>query len=99
MVYCGTDVTELIVFHTVEDSSNQHFIMMTKHADVAIFSVECCCDSEWRYDFHLKNNSDYERVKYNIMTNIFECEDMHALMVALSELFVGGFKDILIENK
>ena len=98
MVYCGTNMIESIVFHTAGDSDNQHCITMTKHADRPVFTVRCCCDLEWHYDFWMENNSDYERVKFNIMEAIFECEDIEALLVVLSEIFEDGFADILIEK-
>lgn len=99
MVYYGTNMVECIEFHTAGDPNDGHFIMMTKRSDAPIFTVECCCDSEWRYDFWMKNNSDYERVKFNVMEAIFECEDMNALMRYLGEIFEDGFEDILVEEE
>jgi hypothetical protein len=98
MVYYGTDISEHIVFHAAGASDDKHFIVMTKHSDVPAFTIGCCCDHEWRYDFWMNNNSDYERVKFNIMETIFECEDMDALLVVLSEIFEDGFSDILIKD-
>lgn len=98
MVYYGTDMVECIAVHEAGDSENKHMIGMTKHADMPVFTVDCCCDSEWRYDFVMNCSSDYERVKYNIMNAIFDCEDMNALLVALSKIFEDGFKDILIKE-
>ena len=100
MVYYGTDIVESIVFHAAGDSENKHFIMMTKHANVPVFTVECCCNSEWCYHFRMNHNSDYERVKFNIMKTIFECEDVSELFAALSNMFEDGFEEILMkENK
>lgn len=99
MVYYGTNTVECIEFHPAGDSKNHHFIMMTKQSDAPIFTVECCCDPEWHYDFWMKNNSDYERVKFNIMETIFKCEDVDALLIVLSEIFEDGFADILINDE
>lgn len=99
MVYYGTHNVECIEFHTAGNYKDRHFIMMSKQPDASIFTVECCCDSEWHYDFWMENNSDYERVKFNIMQSIFECEDMDALMVVLTEIFEDGFADILVKNE
>lgn len=99
MVYYGTDIVEYIVFHPEGNYEDKHLIGMTKHSDAPIFTVDCCCDSEWHYDFWMENNSDYERVKLCIMEAVFECEDMDALMVVLSEIFEDGFEDILIKDK
>lgn len=99
MVYYGTDIVEYIVFNTAGDPENKHLIGMTKHSDAPVFTVDCCCDSEWRYDFWMENNSDYERVKFNIMDAIFECEDVDSLMRVLSEVFEDGFSDILVKDE
>jgi hypothetical protein len=98
MVYYGTENTELIVFHGAGDPNDTHFIGMIKHADSRSFSVRSCCDSDWCYEFHMNNNSDYERVKFNIMETAFDCEDMDELLDALSEIFEDGFANILISN-
>lgn len=97
MVYYGTDAVEYIVFHAAGESNDKHYIEMTKHADMPVFTVSYCCDPEWSYDFLMNGNSDYERVKYNIMTAIFNCEDVDALFVVLNEVFKDGFSDILIK--
>lgn len=98
MVYYGTDIVEYIVFHAAGDSDDRHFVTMTKHADMPVFTVGYCCNPEWRYGFWMNNSSDYERVKFNIMEAIFECEDTDALLVVLNEIFEDGFGDILIKE-
>jgi hypothetical protein len=97
MVYYGTETTEYIVIHEAGEHDKKHYIGMTKHADMSMFTVRCDC-SDWRYDFMMENNSDYDRIKFNIMEAIFECEDVDALLVVLSEVFEDGFGDILIEE-
>ena len=99
MVYCGTDIIESIVVHPAGNSEDKHVIGLVKHADDPVFSVECCCNSEWRYEFYMNGNADYERVKFNIMESIFECENMDELLAELSEVFEDGLADILIRNE
>lgn len=98
MVYYGTNNSELIIFHEPGDSGNKHFIELNKPIDGPTFSVRCCCDHDWHYEFYLRSNSDYERVKFNIMESVFECETIKDLLDDLSEIFKNGFDDILIEE-
>lgn len=98
MVCYGVSVTEKLIA-CYDDGMEMHFVTMTKHADMPIFSVSCCCDDDWYYEFYLENNTDYERVKFNILSAIFECEDMDSLMRALSETFENGFADILVKDE
>lgn len=42
MVYDGTNNSELIVFHTVEDSDYKHFIELYKDMNSQVLSVGCC---------------------------------------------------------
>lgn len=88
MVYDGTNNSELIVFHTVEDSDYKHFIELYKYMNSQVLSVGCCCDRDWGYKFFMTSNSDYERIKFNIMEAVFECEDVDELLDTLDEIFV-----------
>ena len=99
MVYYGTENTELIIFHRVGDIDDIHYIGMIKSADVPTFTVRCCCDSEWEYEFYMDNNSDYERVKMAIMDAALEAEDIEDLMGILSEVFEDGFEEILVKHE
>ena len=99
MVYYGTLVDEKIAFHYVGDFENMHYINMAKSIDEPVFYVSCCCDLDWIYEFKMKNNSDYERVKYCIMETIFECEDMDELLDVLGERLSDGFHCLLIDNE
>lgn len=98
MVCYGVSATERLIA-CYDDGTEMHFIEMTKQADMPIFSVSCCCDEDWYYEFYMENNTDYERVKFNILSAIFECEDMDSLMRVLSETFEDGFADILIKDE
>lgn len=97
MVYHGTSVHELIQFHAIGDS-DLHFIEMMKAADEPTFSVTCCCDPDWYYEFYMDNNSDYERVKMTIMDELFDDQDIEELLDELSEIFEEVFEDILVED-
>lgn len=96
MVYHGTVASEKIAFHPDGEPSKLHYIELTKSPHEPMFWVSCCCDENWFYSFYMEGNSDYERVKFNIMETIFECEDMADLIETLSDIFEDGFSDILI---
>lgn len=96
MVYRGTYTTERLMFHNESDPNEVHFIALTKSADAPTFYVTCCCDEEWGYEFYIENNSDYERVKFNIMEAMFDCESMTELLDELSEIFEDGFEGLLV---
>ena len=98
MVYNGTYTSEAIVFHAAGCSEEKHFIELVKHIDEPVFRVSCCCDPDWNYEFYMGNPSDYERVKFNIMEQIFEAESIEELLVVLAEMFEDGFADILIDD-
>ena len=96
MVYHGSDLVEIIQVHPMDDLKATHYINLVKSADTPTFYVTCCCDDEWGYEFYLENNADYERVKFNIMEAIFECEDVVELLDELRDMFEDNFADILI---
>ena len=99
MVYYGTIVSEMIAVHPAGESSNLHYIKLTKSHDEPLFWVSCCCNEDWCYEFALESHSDYERVKFNIMEAMFECEDVDELLTCLGEIFEDGFADILIHEQ
>lgn len=97
MKYCGTYATERIAISVPGDEA-MHFIEMTKSGSEPTFWVNCCCDENWSYEFVMEDNSSYERVKFNIMQSIFECDTMEELLDMLSEIFEDGFEDILVND-
>lgn len=99
MVYHGTCAVERIMVHPMNELGETHFIELVKAADEPVFYVTCCCDEDWFYEFYMSNNSDYERIKHNIMESVFECETMEELLKTLSEVFEDGFADILISEE
>lgn len=98
MVYHGTVTSERIAFYPDGDPTNMHYIEIARAPNEPLFWVGCCCDEDWFYTFAFESNSDYERVKYNIMEAVFECESMDELLTYLSEIFEDGFSNILISD-
>lgn len=99
MVYQGTSVTETIAMRPMNALNETHFIELEKAANAPMFVVTCCCDEDWVYVFNTGENSDYERVKHNIMAAMFECDTMEELLETLSEVFEDGFEDILVQDE
>lgn len=99
MVYHGTYSKEIIAVRPMDWLNETHFIELVRSADEPTFWVTCCCDEDWFYEFYLESNSDYERVKFNIMEQIFKCDTMDELLGTLSEIFEDGFESILVEHE
>ena len=97
MMYRGSSFVEMIAFCPAGEPQNTHYIEMRKGD--GMFTVSYCCDPDWCYGFYMDNQSDYERVKFNIMDAIFECEDTEELLDNLNEVFQDGFADILIDDE
>ena len=95
MIYTGTGIAEFI---QVNDDGEIFGIELVKMPDEPTFIVCSDYDDDWSYEFTLENNSDYERVKFNIMDAIFECNTMDELIGYLSNVFEDGFADILVYN-
>lgn len=98
MVYYGTYTSERLIFHAAGNPNDAHYIMLTKSADTPTFFVTCCCDEEWGYELLMESNSDYERVKWNIMNLIFDCETMDELLEEISEVIEDGFEGLLVNE-
>ena len=96
MIFCGNGTMERLFVHSMDDINEQHYIDLTMSKDDASFLVSCCCDDEWFYEFEY-NKSDYERIKFNIMNAIFECDTMEELIDVLDDIFLDGFEELIIE--
>ena len=94
MVYRKTIHAEQINYCPAGESDNMHYIQIEKWD--GFFKVGFCCEPEREYVFRLKDHSDYERVKFNIMEAVFECDNSEELMDYLEDIFEDGFADILI---
>ena len=99
MVYCGTSYEENIFIHHDGEPTDIHYITMSKSPFESKFVVTCCCYEDWIYEFSMKTPSDYDRVKFNIMETMFECDSVDMLIAELSEIFEDGFSDILITEE
>lgn len=99
MIYHGTYAKETIVVHPNNDERNYQFIDIIKDANMPIFFVQIEDDGDlWTWNFQMINNSDYERVKLNIMETIFKINNMKQLIEILDNIFTDGFADILIND-
>lgn len=97
MRYCGTTAIEIIEMNPMDDLETVHWVALEKAFDDNTFKVYTCCDDDWCYTFMPEDNADYDRIKYNIMNMMFEHETMDELLDALSDLFEGGFGNMLVK--
>ena len=98
MKYCGTENVEIIQFSPMDALDETHFIAMQKMFDEPVFLVSCSCYDDWCYAFSFEDNTIYERVKFNIMEAIFNCETTSDLLDYLDSVFIEGFGDVLIDD-
>jgi hypothetical protein len=94
MVFCGNGSLERLFVHEIDDLESRHYIDIAMSKDDAIFSVTCCCDEEWMWEFWY-SKTNYEVVKYLIMDSIAVCETMEELIGTLDELFEEDCADIV----
>ena len=99
MRYCGTTAIEIIEMNPMDDLETVHWIALEKNSANLTLYVHTCCDDEWGYVFAVEDNSDYDRIKYNIMNMMFEYETMDELLEALSNLFENGFSEMLVKDE
>ena len=86
MIFCGNYETEKLVVHPIDDVNEAHYIEIAKDKDMPVFSVTCCCNDEWYWDF-VYSKTNYEVVKYLTMASIVECDTMEELMDLLDEVY------------
>lgn len=97
MIYSGT-IEEETIFITMADNPNDgHYISLLKSREDPVFYVTCCCREDWAWMFWYSTSS-YEKIKYVIMTEIAHCETMEELTETLSNDFVDGFADLLVQD-
>ena len=63
MIYYGTEAIERIFF---KDKTDIHLIDISINANKNTFSVTCCCDEDWIWEFYYIK-STYERIKFIIL--------------------------------
>lgn len=95
---CGITSVEIIEMNPMDDLNTVHWVALEKASDDMTVSVYTCCDDEWGYKFKLENNFDYDRIKYNIMEMMFECETMKELLDELGDLFENGFGEMIVSE-
>ena len=86
MLYCGTYEVENIRMHPNDAPHTSHYVYMTKDKDEPMFTVSCCCDGDWSWDFWY-SKTNYEIVKHLIMDCVFDCDTMDELIDAMDEAF------------
>ena len=94
MIYYGTESIERVFF---KDKSNMHLIDISINANKNTFSVTCCCDEDWIWEFYYVK-STYERIKFIIMDLVYKCDSIGELLDALDDIFSEAFEDILIDE-
>lgn len=99
MVYHGSSFAEVILMHTFDNPQEKYFIELTRLDDKPVMNVDCIVgDQIYFWAFDISRISDYERIKFNILDAVFECDTIGELMETLQEVFTDGFADIMIDN-
>lgn len=98
MVYDNSHLVEQIAVRPNDSLKETHFIELTRIGNDPVFFVTCSFyDKDYSWEFETFSISDYERVKFNILNAVFECDTMYELMDMLDEIFTDGFSDILVD--
>lgn len=97
MVYCSTGNLERLFVHPYDDVEERHWVDIAQSNDEPTFSVTCCCNEEWIWEFWY-SKTNYELVKHMVMDCIFDAEDMNDLIDAMDEAFEEFFSDIVVET-
>lgn len=99
MVYQGSSFSEVIIVHTFDNPKERYFIELTRIDDEPVLNVDCVVgEQSYFWEFDISRISDYERIKFNILNTVFECDTIYDLMETLEEIFTDGFADIMIGN-
>lgn len=97
MIFCGNVTCERLVVHPNDKPHSSHWIEITMEKNLPVFSVTCCCDSEWEWKFWY-DKTNYDVVKHLIMDCIIECDTMDDLIDALDEVFDEFCGDMLFDE-
>ena len=97
MILCGTYEIEKIIVHPDDDPCESHYIDIVVDKDMPKFSVACCCDNEWSWDFWY-SKTNYEVVKFLIMDCITDCRTIEELIDALDETFEESCVELLFNE-
>ena len=96
MMYRGSEYFEKIYLCPEGRPTNIHYIELVRCKNMLV--VETCCTPGWSYSFISDDTSDFERIRFNIMDQIFKCKGLDELLNRLGIIFEDGFADILIED-
>ena len=97
MILCGNYEVESIIVHPSNNLNETHCIEITKDNDDPVFSVTCCCNEDWVWEF-MYSKTNYEVVKYLIMASIVECDTMDELIEMLDDTFEEECYDMICEG-
>ena len=97
MNYCATGSLERLFISEIHKPNERHWVDITMSEDTPTFSVTCCCDDEWIWEFDY-DKTNYDCVKHVIMDCIFDAEDMFELIYALDAAFEECFDDIAVNE-
>lgn len=100
MVYCGTSNTETIWFGSENNSEEVDFIDLYRVDNELVFYVDTCCNDSWGWAFKMDVPSNYEIVKFTIMSVALGCQCMNDLLNSLDEIFSSEeFADMILKNE
>ena len=97
MIFCGNYEAEKLIVHPSNNFDETHYIELVQDKDAPIFSVTCCCNDEWIWEF-VYSKTNYEVVKYLIMASIVECDTMDELIDMLDETFEEECYDMICDG-
>lgn len=96
-MYRCNEYSEKIYLCSEGGATSIHYIELIRCRNTLF--VETCCTPDWSYRFTSDDPSDFERIKFNIMEQIFKCNSIEELLDQLSFVFEDGFAGILIEDR
>ena len=100
MIYRGTYFSERITFSPEDEVCNTYTVELCKGAERGDFCVLIeVGDYDYIWEFETDDASDYERVKFNIMSAMFEVETLYEFIDVLDDIFTDGFADILVDDE
>lgn len=100
MIYKGTSYTERIEMRPIDSQTNK-WIELRRSPCKQELEVFLCDDhgntrDVWSWSFNLPDQMTYEQIKFNVMENMFGCENVEELAEVLDEVFVDGFTTVLL---
>ena len=97
MIFCGKENLERLYVHPNNDLRERHWVDIVTNKDEPTFTVTCCCDEEWVWEF-VYSSTNYEVVKYLIMGCIAECDTIDELIDMMDECFEEDCWDMIVDE-